>query len=249
MGYERKRGALLTFNDYLLTGDLVTYRGLAGPVADLVGARYVITLDEDNYLPDAGAHKLIARMLQSESVLAIDAEKRLVRAGNAVLQPLIASVADPQRCTRYEQLALAGSNELPPLDAIYLRLYDEVPYLGRGIYCVKTFQTVLRTRFPDEVVLSHDILEGCYLHCGLIDEVKVTERLPPTIPMSCGACTGGYVAISKICPGLYVACASKRPGNAAIHSHRSLGGDLRVVCGAGLRPLSCYYRRRRDVRA
>jgi cyclic beta-1,2-glucan glucanotransferase len=182
MGYERKRGKLLTFNAYLLTGEGACYSGFAGPVGELIGARYVITLDEDNRLLESGARRLIAAMLQSEQQLQIDVTRRVVRAGHAILQPRT-QTAPPRNPTRYQQLTCSGSNGVVSLDWIYLCKAGEVPFVGKGIYCVKTFQNVLAGRFPDGRILGHDILEGCYLRCGLVTDVTIAESPLSSIPL------------------------------------------------------------------
>src|SRR5262249_1933956 len=61
---------------------------------------------------------------------------------------------------------------------IYQDLFDEGSFMGKGIYDVACFNEVLSGCFADNRVLSHDLLEGCYLRAGLISDVPVYEKAP-----------------------------------------------------------------------
>jgi cyclic beta-1,2-glucan glucanotransferase len=184
MGYERKRGRLIDFNRLLSTGDATAFSACAGPVDDLVGARFVITLDDDNELPNEGARRLIQHMLSANNIPVIDEKRRVVIAGHAILQPAV-TVKEPSRgMTYYQLLQLAGTNEGPSIDIAYQDQFGEAAYYGKAIYCVKTFQALIDHRFPPDLVLSHDPLEACYLRCGWVSDVEAREDVPRTLPTS-----------------------------------------------------------------
>ena len=182
-GYERKRGIILQFNEFLSTANLHAFSHHAGPIMELLGANYVITLDDDNELPDGGALKLVEHMLKPENKPVIDAGHNIVSAGHGVLQPAIQR-AVRHGASRYQRLQLAPTNEGCNLGLIYHRFHGEGLFVGKGIYCVKTFQAVLSKRFPQDILLSHDILEGFYLRCGFVTDVHVTEEVPRAVPLS-----------------------------------------------------------------
>ena len=46
---------------------------------------------------------------------------------------------------------------------IYQDNFDEGIFTGKGIYDVKIFHKVLCNEIPENIVLSHDLLEGNYL--------------------------------------------------------------------------------------
>ncbi len=56
--------------------------------------------------------------------------------------------------------------------------FHEGSFIGKGIYDVDLFQQVLGQRFPDNHILSHDLLEGCYLRSGFLSDVPLYEKSP-----------------------------------------------------------------------
>ena len=61
------------------------------------------------------------------------------------------------------------------------RVYgSEGSFIGKGIYEVDTFKKVLEERFTENSILSHDLLEGCYIRSGLISDVQLFEKYPST---------------------------------------------------------------------
>ena len=61
---------------------------------------------------------------------------------------------------------------------MYHDLFDQGTYTGKGIFDVEAFLTCLEGRLPENQVLSHDLLEGSYLHAGLIGDVELTDSYP-----------------------------------------------------------------------
>ena len=63
---------------------------------------------------------------------------------------------------------------------IYQDLFGEGSYIGKGIYEVDIFQKVLDGKFRENCILSHDLLEGCYVRSGLLSDVQLFEKYPTT---------------------------------------------------------------------
>jgi cellobiose phosphorylase len=61
---------------------------------------------------------------------------------------------------------------------VYQDLFGEGSYIGKGIYDVDAFDQVLKDRFPENLILSHDLIEGCYVRSGLISDVQLYEAYP-----------------------------------------------------------------------
>ena len=61
---------------------------------------------------------------------------------------------------------------------MYQDLFGEGSFIGKGIYDVDVFEKVLNGRFPENRILSHDLLEGCYVRSGLISDVHLYEESP-----------------------------------------------------------------------
>jgi cyclic beta-1,2-glucan synthetase len=61
---------------------------------------------------------------------------------------------------------------------VYQDVFQEGSFIGKGIYEIDAFEKVLNGRFPDNRILSHDLLEGCYSRSGLVSDVQLYEEYP-----------------------------------------------------------------------
>ena len=59
-------------------------------------------------------------------------------------------------------------------------MFGEGSFIGKGIYDVDAFERALGGRFPENRILSHDLLEGCYARSGLLSDVQLYEEYPST---------------------------------------------------------------------
>ncbi len=62
----------------------------------------------------------------------------------------------------------------------YQDLFAEGSFIGKGIYHVDAFERVVAHRFPDNRILSHDLLEGCYARSALATDIELYEEYPKT---------------------------------------------------------------------
>src|SRR5678810_326252 len=61
---------------------------------------------------------------------------------------------------------------------VYQDLFSEGSFIGKGIYDVDAFEAALDGCMPDNRILSHDLLEGCYARAGLVSDVQLYEDYP-----------------------------------------------------------------------
>jgi cyclic beta-1,2-glucan synthetase len=61
---------------------------------------------------------------------------------------------------------------------IYQDNFSEGIFTGKGIYDLNVFSEVLSGKIPENTVLSHDLLEGCYLRCALVSDVLLMDGYP-----------------------------------------------------------------------
>ena len=61
---------------------------------------------------------------------------------------------------------------------VYQDLFGEGSFIGKGIYEIDAFEKVLKGRFPENRILSHDLIEGCYVRAGLLSDVQLYEEYP-----------------------------------------------------------------------
>ncbi len=188
MGYERKRGKLADLNALLRghagAGPGERFSLIVGDVAGLQGVRYVITLDTDTLLPRDAAWQFVATMahpLNRPRFGGDPAAPRIV-GGYGILQPRVGVSLPGANRSLYARL-FGGEPGLDPytraVSDVYQDLFGEGSFIGKGIYDVDAFEQVLAGRLPENCILSHDLLEGCYARSGLLSDVEVVEA-PPT---------------------------------------------------------------------
>lgn len=181
MGYERKRGKLSALNHWL--------RGKGDPFTTVIGAtqqqlsvvKYVITLDSDTVLPRATAHQLVAAMAHPLNHPIFDAKLGRVVEGYAILQPRLAEEIPRYGQGRYAALSSSkpGNDPYSSMSSdIYQDLFGEGSFVGKGIYDVDMFSQATHNTCPENLVLSHDLLEGCYARSGMLSDVVLYEQYP-----------------------------------------------------------------------
>ena len=61
---------------------------------------------------------------------------------------------------------------------MYQDNFEEGIYTGKGIYDLDVFSSVLEEQIPENTVLSHDLIEGSYLRCGLSSDIMLMDGYP-----------------------------------------------------------------------
>ncbi|MGV8954450.1 MAG: hypothetical protein ACOH2M_25355, partial [Cypionkella sp.] len=181
MGEERKRGKLATLNAFLRGGARDGFLRIAGDIHALGRVRYVITLDTDTKLPRDAARELVGTLAHPLNRARLDPEKRVVTGGYGILQPRVGASMGGERRSWYARLYGSEPGIDPYTRAVsdvYQDLFDEGSFVGKGIYDVDAFEYALTGRFPDNQILSHDLLEGCYARAGLVSDVQLYEAYP-----------------------------------------------------------------------
>jgi len=181
MGHERKRGKLADLNMLLREGTGNAFSLMVGATAILSGVKYVITLDTDTQLPRDAAHQFIGAMAHPLNRPVYDTELERVRAGYGILQPRVSANLPGAQQSRYARLH-SGEPGIDPytraISDVYQDVFQEGSFIGKGIYDVDAFVQALRGRFPENRILSHDLLEGCYTRAGLLSDVQLYEEYP-----------------------------------------------------------------------
>ncbi len=181
MGYERKRGKLADLNALLRGGAKDRFSLIVGNTGVLSNVKYVITLDTDTQLPRDSAWQFVGAMAHPLNRARYDEGQQRVCEGYGILQPRMGVSLPGTSRSRYARLY---GNE-PGIDPytravsdVYQDLFDEGSFIGKGIYDVDAFERSLKDRFPENRILSHDLLEGCYARAGLVSDVLLYEEYP-----------------------------------------------------------------------
>ena len=61
---------------------------------------------------------------------------------------------------------------------VYQDNFGEGIFTGKGIYDLELFHKILCNEIPENTVLSHDLLEGSYLRCGLATDILLLDGFP-----------------------------------------------------------------------
>ena len=181
MGWERKRGKLVDFNACIAGADDGAFTVAEGDLPWLRGVRYVITLDADTVLPRSAAAALIGTIAHPLNRAEYDSTRGRVVRGYGILQPRV-SVSLPSASESKFAAVYAGHPGVDPyttaVSDVYQDLFGEGTFTGKGIYDVEVFRRATDGRFPDNTLLSHDLLEGTFARAGLVTDVEVFDDYP-----------------------------------------------------------------------
>ena len=187
MGWERKRGLLTQFNEYVLgkqenifkSNTIEQYREKNANKIPKI--KYIITLDSDTELPLNSAFELVGAMAHILNKPILNKEKNKVINGHALIQPRI-GVSLPIIYKNMFTKIFAGSGGIDcytnAISDIYQDNFGEGIFTGKGIYDLEVFSRVLKNEIPENTVLSHDLLEGSYLRCGLATDILLIDGYP-----------------------------------------------------------------------
>ncbi|MCC7144866.1 MAG: hypothetical protein IT443_00315 [Phycisphaeraceae bacterium] len=181
MGHERKRGKIEHFNRLVLTGATEPFAVIEGDIAQLRSVRYAIVLDADTQLPPQAAWKLAGAMAHPLNRPHVDLKSQCVTRGYGILQPRLAISLPQSQRSRFASL-YAGDVGLDPysreVSNVYQDLFGQGQFVGKAIYDIKAFDAAVGGRFPDNRILSHDLIEGCHARCGFLGDVELLEDHP-----------------------------------------------------------------------
>ncbi|MGD8619127.1 MAG: glucoamylase family protein, partial [Gammaproteobacteria bacterium] len=186
MGYERKRGKLEQFNSLLRGGEQTDFMEIVGDTSILASIRYVITLDTDTQLPRDAARTLIGNIAHPLNRPVYDAEKGRIVEGYAILQPRASISLTSAGQSRFTKL-FAGESGIDPysrqVSDVYQDIFGEGSFIGKGVYDVDAFRQAVDGRFPENLILSHDLLESGYARSALVTDVELIEEHPASYTM------------------------------------------------------------------
>ena len=172
---------MAALNRLLRTGAADAFSATIGDLPQLRSVRYVITLDSDTQLPRDAGRELVGCAAHPLNQAEIDPHSRMVVAGYAVLQPRVTATMPEAHRSRFSRLA-AGDAGIDPYTLqtsdLYHDLFGQGSFIGKGIYDVEAFESACEGRFPENRLLSHDLIEGCFARSGLVNDVELFEGVP-----------------------------------------------------------------------
>ena len=190
MGWERKRGKLQELNQLLrgasnlsfVDSDADAELRLQTKAANILQrTRFVITLDSDTILPRGAACRLAGTLAHPLNQAVFDEKTGRIISGYSILQPRMEIHPKGVNFSWFTRF-FAGDAGLDlytlAVSDAYQDLFGEGIYVGKGIYDVDAFERSTKDKFPENTVLSHDLLEGLMGRAGLVSDITMIEDYP-----------------------------------------------------------------------
>ena len=216
MGYERKRGKLADLNWLLRKSARVVVRTVLADRRRRCRTGGHPLRDHARYRHGIAA-RCSATVRRHDGAPAeppaVRCNAARVRRGYGILQPRVSPSLPGTNRSRYARLH-SGDSGIDPytrtVSDVYQDLFDEGSFIGKGIYDVDAFEQSIDDKFPENRILSHDLLEGCYARSGLLSDVELFEDYPPTYAPTPRAGIAGSVATGRSQAGCCPACRASR---------------------------------------
>ena len=180
LGWERKRGLLNQFNKYLLeknNSDFIINTLQENNFNKKI--KYIITLDSDTNLVLNSAFSLIGAMTHILNKPVIENKK--VIDGYGIIEPRVGiGLKDSIRSLFTKIYSGSPGTNIYESNAsdFYQDCFGEAIFTGKGIYDLEVYSEILDGEINENEVLSHDLLEGNYLRCGLLNDVIILDKYP-----------------------------------------------------------------------
>ena len=143
--------------------------------------RYVITLDGDTQLPLAHRAAIGEHLAHPLNKARVAHDQNCVERGYSILQPRIQINPLSANRTLFARI-YSGNPHLDPyvtaVSDVYQDCFGEGSFTGKGIYDLDAFETTLATTFPENHILSHDLIEGCHARAALVTDVLLIDDIP-----------------------------------------------------------------------
>ncbi|MBQ8404764.1 MAG: hypothetical protein IJX55_10160 [Clostridia bacterium] len=178
IGWERKRGAVLELCRFM-RGEKTSISRCIADKKFLSEAKYLITLDSDTNLYAGAADELIGTMLHPMNRPRV--EGGVVVSGHAIVQPHIAPTLESAAYSPFATVT-AGNGGIDSYAGASFDIYENVfgsgSFCGKGIIDVDVFLAVCGDFFPNERILSHDLLEGNMAGAAIASDITLTDSTP-----------------------------------------------------------------------
>ncbi len=179
--YERKRGKISEFNELIRGNKQTTFQANNIDWELFKNIQYIITLDADTQLPIDAAKKLIGTIAHPLNTPVFDETTKKIKSGYAIIQPRVSVSMISSIQTRFAQI-FSGNTGLDPyttaVSDVYQDLFSEGNYTGKGLYHIDAFEKVLKDIIPENIILSHDLFEGCLARVGLATDIELYDDYP-----------------------------------------------------------------------
>ncbi len=172
-GKERKRGAIDDLIRFI-KGEAVDFRLVSGNALELKDAEFICALDYDTVPFMETINELVAVAIHP------------VNSKYGIITPRITTSLSSSARTGLSRLwggngGCCGISAYDNMDVeLYSACFGEGTFTGKGLIRVNAYYDKICGAFPDEKILSHDILEGGILKTLYCGEIEFNDSFPPT---------------------------------------------------------------------
>jgi len=179
--YERKRGAITELLRAVKSRDKEKFLFLSDNVYD---SDFFVSLDSDTLPEPESIAKLVSVLSHPLSEPVFNGDMTAVTDGYAVAVPRIdigLKNAETNGFTRV--ISCFGGTEVYENVSfdLYQDIFGEGIFSGKGAVNIDAFNKITSELFPDNCVLSHDILEGCFLRTVNVSDAVFKDSVPKTV--------------------------------------------------------------------
>ncbi|MCW9705879.1 GH36-type glycosyl hydrolase domain-containing protein [Fodinibius salsisoli] len=192
MGWERKRGKLEKLNELLC--DPSADHSFSTIYGDFISSiqsmpvQFILTLDADTRTPPDSVIDLVRVASHPLNRAWYDKNKGRITKGYGIIQPRISIPPDTAQKTYFTRI-FSGNVGIDiyttAVSDIYQDMMGEAVFTGKGIYDVRAFHTVLDNRFPENRILSHDLIESNYVRAALSTDIELFDDYPTSYASYC----------------------------------------------------------------
>lgn len=185
LGYERKRGALMHFNRLILgkMSEEDQEKYYVGHTLENFNKKikYVIILDQDTQLISGSVSGLVGAMAHPLNKPVFNKKHTKIINGYGIMQSKVSVDVESTNKSLFTQIyaGIGGYdvyNKVSP--NFYQDVFKEGSFWGKGIYDLAVFDEILFNKFPENRILSHDLIEGNYIRSGYLSDVEVIDDFP-----------------------------------------------------------------------
>lgn len=184
MGRERKRGAIMQFFEYILSGEekrreiRTNYALFTSELPN--GLKLAAVLDSDTVMPKDALGEMIGAAMHPQNIPVV--ENRKIKKGYGILVPRMERLSAAE--TSFERIQNGFCGITPYSSRIcdfYQDNFSEAIFGGKGIINIEAFFECVKGKIDDDTVLSHDMLESCFVRSGFMSDVVLYDREPKTL--------------------------------------------------------------------
>ena len=184
MGWERKRGKLLELTRLLRGKSETSFSTISEGFDRLPRMQYILTLDSDTQLPHDAARRLVGAAAHPLNHPVVSEDGAHVESGYTFFQPRVDLSLTAARKSHFTMI-YGRSAGIDPYSVaasdVYQDVFGEGSFVGKGLYNVDAADQVLDEAFPENTILSHDLIEGNLTRCALVSDVQFMDEFPSQV--------------------------------------------------------------------